>query len=157
VSDFVPWRHVPKNNAAKDAMIQLSINPYDARKWLDECCHTERLIGRRKPYEKDFSGRPITPENVEWIKWHEGDEYSFADLSAAYVEWQKTVKSPVAPIPTKAGNLGEVLTKAGIEMRRSGAKGRMRYLPNPQTCLEHLWIRESGKDDAPMPTPPVTR
>jgi Family of unknown function (DUF5906) len=156
VSDFVPWRHVPKNNAAKDEMIRLSINPYDARKWLDECCHAERLIGWRKPFEKDLYGKPIIPENVEWIRWREGDEYSFADLCVAYVEWQKTVKSPAAPTPTKAGNLGEILNKAGIEMRRAGAKGdRMRYLPNPQTCLERLWIREAVKDDTPLDTPPT--
>jgi hypothetical protein len=148
IADFVPWRHVPKNNAAKDEMIRLSINPYDARKWLDDCCHAERLIGRRKPFEKDMWGKPIVSENVEWAEWREGDEYSFAELSSAYVEWQKTVKSP-APIPTKIGNLGEVLNNAGIEMRREGGTGsRLRYLPNPQTCLEHLWIREATKEPA---------
>ena len=104
VSDFVPSRDVKRDNQAKRDMICASINPFDARKWLEECCHTERLIGRREP------------ERSDWIRWVGGAELSFAVLSAAYTEWQKTVRAPVAPKPTPVGALGEVLTKAGIPM-----------------------------------------
>jgi Family of unknown function (DUF5906) len=129
VSNLLPWRDVPKDNATKDAMIRLSINPFDARKWIEDCCAAEQLIGRRKPFEKDIYGKSIIPENIEWLEWREGDEYAFADLCAAYVEWQKTVKSPVSPVPTKAGNLGEILNKAGITVKRTGhSRDRVRYI-----------------------------
>ena len=47
ISKFVPMRDVPKNNAAKREMIKAAINPYDARKWLEACCHTKQIIGFR--------------------------------------------------------------------------------------------------------------
>jgi hypothetical protein len=37
VSSFVPWRDCPKNNSAKKDMIRHSVNPYDARKWIEDC------------------------------------------------------------------------------------------------------------------------
>jgi hypothetical protein len=130
VSNFVPWRDVPKDNAAKREMIKHSINAFDARKWLEQCCKTEQIVG----YMNDDTKR--------WTSWCEGEKYSFATLSNAYIEWQKTVRSPTAPVPTKIGNLGEVLNKAGITMRRTGSAGdRMRYLPNAQTCLENIWSK----------------
>jgi hypothetical protein len=124
VSDFVPWRDIKKDNEAKRDMIRESVNPYDARKWLEDCCDVERVIGR-----PDTSG--------EWKPWNEGEEYAFAALCAAYVDWQRTVKSPVAPIPTKVGNLGEVLTQAGFGLRRTN-RGAIPILPPLETCLEAL-------------------
>jgi hypothetical protein len=38
ISNFVPWRDVKQDNAAKRDMIRESVNPYDARKWLEDCC-----------------------------------------------------------------------------------------------------------------------
>lgn len=134
VMNFIPWRDIPKDNTAKRAMIRQSINPYDARKWIEDCCQAERLIGR-----KDSSG--------DWTPWREKDEYSFAELSAAYVSWQATVRSPVAPLPTPLGNLGEVLNHAGFgSARQPGTRGRKRYLPDPQVCLEALWNTPSTGD-----------
>ena len=49
VSDFVPLRDVPKDNVAKQDLIRFSINPYDARKWLEDCCETNCVIGRKDP------------------------------------------------------------------------------------------------------------
>jgi hypothetical protein len=129
VSDFVPWRDIKKDTEAKRAMIRESINPFDARKWLEDCCHAERLIGRR------FEG--------DWTRWIEGAEYAFAILCDAYAEWQKTVKSPVAPKPTQLGALGEVLTKAGIPVRRTNG-GNLRALPSPEVCLKKLQGKGKG-------------
>jgi hypothetical protein len=126
VRDFVPSRDCPKDNAVKERMIRLSVNPFDARKWLEDCCHTERLIGRK------------LPDSEGWAEWREGEEYVFATLSAAYTEWQKTVKSPVAAKPTPIGNLGEVLSAAGVSIRRIGA-GNRRILPAAVECLAALW------------------
>jgi Family of unknown function (DUF5906) len=125
VSKFVPWRDCPKNNSAKKDMIKKSINPYDARKWIEDCCHTESLIGHKH-------------DNGGWHPWIEGVEYSFATLATAYSEWQKGVKSPVAPTPTSIGNLGEVLTKAGFVSRRTSSE-RMRALPDASSCIVRLW------------------
>jgi hypothetical protein len=105
-------------------MIRHSVNPYDARKWIEDCCYTESLIGHK------IDGSAHHP-------WIEGAEYTFAILSAAYVEWQKGVKSPVAPAPTPAGSLGKVLSDAGFGQRKSGPD-RFRMLPNPVECLAKL-------------------
>ena len=125
VSNFVPWRDVPKNNAAKAEMIRESINPFDARKWLEDCCYSERLIGH-----KDASGNG-------WAPWHEGARWPFHQLRDAYVEWQKTVKSPVAPKPTASGSLGEVLGRVGFEDGRTNSQ-RGRKLPSVDDCLARL-------------------
>jgi hypothetical protein len=125
VSDFTPWVHVPKNNVAKAAMIRESINPFDARKWLEDCCHSERLIGR-----KNGSGD-------DWEPWRQGDRWAFHQLRDAYVEWQKAVKSPVAPKPTPSGSLGEVLGRAGFESYRAN-NHRGWKLPSADDCLARL-------------------
>ena len=59
-----------------------------------------------------------------------GEEYPFYVFSKAYREWQRGVKSPVAPEPTLIGSLGEVLTNAGFGSRRT-EKDRLRVLPDP--------------------------
>jgi hypothetical protein len=125
VSGFVPWRDIKKDTQAKRAMIRESINPYDARKWLEDCCQTERLIGAKTPVG-------------DWMLWSQGAQFPFATLAAAYVEWQKTVKSPVAPRPTSINNLGRALTAAGIETDRTNA-ARLRVLPAAADCLGKLW------------------
>jgi hypothetical protein len=134
VSGFVPLRDVPKDNDAKRGMIERSINPFDARKWIEECCITGQLIGDRT--------------GDRWTPWKAGDEYAFNVLSNAYTEWQKGVKSPVRPDPTRIGSLGEVLTIAGFKATRTRAE-RRRVLPDPDKCLEELF--KSAK-----PTPAAT-
>jgi hypothetical protein len=124
VSGFVPWRNVPKDNAAKAGMVRRSVNPYDARHWLDECATTERLIGRR--------------DGGEWVRWIEGETLPFAALADAYREWMKGVKSPLAPVPTPAGSLGEILGRAGFV--RSRTRDERRYaFPAPWRCLSAVW------------------
>jgi hypothetical protein len=127
VSGFVPSRDVPKENDAKRTMVRLSVNPYDARKWLEDCAHAERIIGR-----KDATG--------EWAEWTVGEEYAFATLSAAYTEWQKGVKSPIGAKPTPVGSLGEILTKAGFTPSDARRKARGRILPPADECLSRLWF-----------------
>jgi hypothetical protein len=124
VTGFVPLRDVPKNNAAKREMIRRSINPFDARKWIEACCVTHQLIG-------DNAGDGWTP-------WKTGAEHAFHVLANAYTEWQKGVKSPVAPEPTPLGSLGEILTRAGFGSKRT-EKARLRVLPDPGDCLAQLY------------------
>jgi hypothetical protein len=101
VLSFVPWRDVPKANGVKREMIKLSINPYDARKWLEDCCLAERIIGK-----------------LDDDQWFDGREIYYFALRNAYVEWQKTVKTKVAPEPTPVNRLGELLTDAGFGSKR---------------------------------------
>ena len=124
VSGFVPLRDVPKNNAAKREMIKRTINPFDARKWIEECCETRQLIGYRL--------------GNSWAQWKAGEEHAFHVLANAYTEWQKGVRSPVRPEPTPIGSLGEVLTTAGFAATRTAAE-RRRKLPDPDACLDKLY------------------
>lgn len=136
VSDFVPARDVPKDNEVKRQMIQLSVNPYDARKWIEDCCHAERLIGR--------------PNGAgEWVRWVFAEEFGFHSLLNAYVEWQKTVKTRVAPEPTRANELGKVLTEAGFGTHRTSGSN-MRVIPDPSTCLELLYNRDATRKSGGM-------
>ena len=130
VSSFVPSRDVPKDNAVKREMIQLSVNPYDARKWIEDCCETGCLLGRKDP------------DTLQWVPWVTGEKLPFYVLHSAYVEWQKTVKSRVAPEPTPSNALGKVLTEAGFGSHRISA-GMLRVLPDPAKCLRHLYIRDA--------------
>ena len=129
VTGFVPWRDAPKENDTKRDMVKLSVNPFDARKWLEDCCATRRIVGMRDP------------DSGEWGAWIEGEELPFAKLAGAYVDWQKTVKSPVAPKPTPTGNLGEILGKCGFGRKRLNSG--MRYaLPDADHCASLIWAKE---------------
>ena len=128
VTDFVPLRDVPKNNAAKREMIRRSINPFDARKWIEECCVTRQLIGHR--------------EGDQWADWLKGKEYYFHVFANAYTVWQRDVKSPVRPEPTPKGSLGEVLTNAGFGSERDN-KSTIRVLPDPDECLTRLFEQKN--------------
>jgi uncharacterized protein DUF5906 len=134
VSGFLPARDVPKDNAAKDAMIRNSINPYDARKWLEACCNAEMILGYKTGDYK-----------FPWEPWIKGREYVNGILLSAYAEWQKTVKSPVAPKPTPDNKFGELLNKAGFILRIDGQ--RLRTLPDLNECLKTVteMIEKSGK------------
>ena len=150
VSKFVPMRDVPKNNAAKREMIKAAINPYDARKWLEECCLTRQLIGCRD-YDSDSDwDSPLPTERQKvatgWTPWTEGNKFYFSVFSNAYTEWQKTVKSPIRPEPTHISSLGEVLTHAGFGTKRA-AKSNFRILPDPDECLAKIY--EPKKPDGP--------
>lgn len=133
VSEFIPSRDIPKDNAAKEAMIRNSINPFDARKWLEECCRAEMILGY-KPKDKE--------SQFPWERWVENNEYVNGIFQTAYTEWQKTVKSPVAPRPTPVNKFGELLNKAGMTTRIMNGQ-RLRTLPNPEECLNS--ITDNGK------------
>jgi hypothetical protein len=133
VSRFVPARDVPKDNAVKQRIIQLSVNPYDARKWIEDCCATERLLGSRN-------------EHGSCMPWTAGEEHPFYVLRNAYVEWQKTVKTRVAPEPTESSALGKVLTQAGFGAKRTSSC-MVRTLPDPTLCLDRLYKLDSETVD----------
>jgi Family of unknown function (DUF5906) len=136
VSDFVPLRDVPKNNSAKLEMIKRAINPYGARKWIEECCVTIQIIG--------YSTINTYGQKTNmWHAWAEDTKHAFSILSNAYTEWQKNVRSPVRPEPTPIGSLGEVLTRAGFGEKRTATE-RLRILPNPTKCLETLFDPPPG-------------
>jgi hypothetical protein len=137
VSRFNPLRDTPKNNDAKREMIRRSINPFDARKWLEECCLTEQIIGAADTTN-------WIPGQVKWRKWIPGDIVPFHALANAYTAWQRDVKSPVSPNPTPKGSLGEVLTNAGFGRVHNRA-GSDRTLPHPDDCLKKLY--EPAKKD----------
>jgi hypothetical protein len=139
VKDFIPSRDVPKDNAAKEAMIRNSINPYDARKWLEACCRTEMILGYKPPIEMGVSSKS------PWEPWQKGAEYLNGIFTVAYDEWQKTVKSPVGAKPTPGNKFGELLNDAGFALRID--RGRWRKLPDPNECLNTVlgMIEKSGK------------
>jgi len=129
VNNFVPWRDVPKNNDAKNRMIKNSMNPYDARKWLEDCCDQQMIIGMR-PYDD-------LDKKMPWEPWTNGTRYLNGLLRNAYVEWQKTVKSAVSPQTTNQNKFWELLTNCGLEMCRSH-EGKKRELPDVALCIERL-------------------
>ena len=128
VSNFVPKRDVPRNNAEREALIQASINPYDARIWLLECATYEQVLGLRTT---DING------DITSATWKEKDAHSFGALSGAYAAWQATIKTRVAPRPTHVNSLGEILGKCGFVSGRTNAV-RNWTLPSAETCLERL-------------------
>ena len=142
VTNFVPLRDTPKNNDAKQEMIRRSINPFDARKWLEECCISRQLIGSMLADDPAYamyassSFGPTKPEG--WTEWVAGKEYYFHVFINAYTAWQRDVKSPVRPEPTSKVSLGEVLTNAGFGSRRD-SKSSIRVLPDPDECLAALF------------------
>jgi hypothetical protein len=141
VTDFVPLRDVPKNNAAKREMIRRSINPYDARKWIEACCVTRQLIGNAIRRQKPVADDVPWPQEIKddgWTEWVKGKEYPFYVFVNAYTVWQRDVRSPVRPEPTPIGSLGEVLTNAGFGSKHAD-KGSMRSLPDPDECLAQLY------------------
>jgi hypothetical protein len=74
--------------------------------------------------------------NLPWQSWQKGREYINGVFQTAYTNWQKTVNSPVAPKPTAINKFGELLNKAGLEMRIAG--DRRRTLPDAKECLERV-------------------
>lgn len=128
VSGFVPARDVPKDNLAKKSMIRSSINPYDARKWIEECCLSQMILGYKTT---DFTSK------WPWEPWIQGSEYANGIFYSAYTEWQKTVKSPIGPKPTPSNKFGEFLNKAGIDFRIQDSQ-RWRKLPDLNECLDKV-------------------
>lgn len=133
VSGFIPARDVPKDNVAKENMIKNSVNPFDARKWLEECIENGMILGLKQdnsnklPYEK--STLPYEP-------WIMGIEYENGLFWISYQEWQKSVKSPVAAKPTPSNTFGKLLNDVGFEQRNQS--GRLRTIPDPEKCKEEL-------------------
>ena len=79
-----------------------------------------------------------SPDTGQWARWAAGEQLHFYVLYNAYVEWQKTVKSPVAPEPTHSSALGKVLTNAGFGTHRLKTSND-RILPDPEVCLKTLF------------------
>ena len=134
VSTFIPSRDIPKDNAAKEAMIRNSINPYDARKWLEECCDTGMLLGYKKDQD---SVLPYEKSNLPWEPWKNGTVYENGIFFTAYKEWQKSVKSPTSARPTPSNKFGELLNSIGLVQKIEGGK-RWRKLPSIEECLKSL-------------------
>jgi len=155
VSDFIPWRDVKRDNAAKRQMIADGFNPYDARVWLKQCALTEMLLGAN--WVRDNPADEDTPEVRRCqsiaVKWTEGAEFTFAEMSAAYTEWMKSVRSPMAPQPTPTGNLGEAMARAGIPVHKT-KHGNLRVLPAPEKCLEALAKLAKDRVEEPRRPPP---
>ena len=127
VSNFIPSRDVPKDNAAKEAMIRNSINPYDARNWLYQCCEAGALLGCKNDQDS------IVP----WMPWKSGVTYDNSVFLISYTEWQKTVKSANKPLPTAANNFGKLLNNLGFKQTNEGGK-RWRTLPSIDELLASL-------------------
>ena len=130
VKDFLPWRDVPKENEFKDKMKKNSLNPYDARIWIEECCHARMILGLeiKSDDTKDIKC-PYEP-------WETNSEYENGLFQTAYKKWQSTVKSPVAPKPTASNNFGKLLTDLGFDLKID--RQRYRTLPDADKCLEKL-------------------
>lgn len=123
VSNFVPKRDVPRDNAERREMIQLALNPVCLRIWLEACCHADLVLGMK------VDGIPVS--------WTEGAKHDHGDLWLAYVEWQKTIHPPMARKPTTSNRFGTELGKAGLEEYRTN-RSRQRILPSIEKCLERL-------------------
>jgi hypothetical protein len=85
INGFVPLRDTPKNNDAKREMIRRSINPYDARKWIEECCLNQQIIGA--PDTQDWT--PGQSRLHPYRKWIPGETVPFHLLANAYTAWQR--------------------------------------------------------------------
>ena len=145
VSNFTPQRDVPRDNAERREMICKSLNPYDARIWLEQCAEAELILGslsKTAPSGQKHIDPPdpkpeFSDESPIAIVWEEGLALSVGLLFTAYTAWQATVRTRVAAKPTAVRNFGEVLSKAGFEAQRTSAE-RRRVLPSPETCLANL-------------------
>jgi hypothetical protein len=119
VSGFVPLRDTPKNNAAKHEMIRRSINPYDARKWLEECCLTQQIIGA-------VDTENSTPGAVKWRKWNQGEVVPFfppQQCLHGMAKGREIASQPTADAHSLAGR--------GAEQRR------LRARPHPKRQRPH--------------------
>ena len=148
VSGFDPRRDIPRDNAARKGIIKRTLNPYDARLWLEACCEAGMVLGLRpggarhehspeRIYaEPDGDDAPALP----WERWAEGALVPFGSLASAYQAWQQALRFPVSPRPTPGGKLGELLSAYGIG--DAGRKGRLRLatrtLPDPDECLRRI-------------------
>ena len=127
-------RDAPKDNEVKKEMIKNSINPYDARKWLEDCFNTGMILGfkplgNKLPYEKS---------NIPWEPLVTGNEHDNRSLYVAYTEWQKSIKSPIAPKTTASNNFGELLNNVGFVEPRIQGGTKWRTLPDSETCKQKL-------------------
>lgn len=139
VKDFVPWRDVPKDNEFKNKMIKDSINPYDARKWIEQCCEAEMILGLKPIRVEEFPAK----SNYPWEPWVKGIKYENGFFQVAYADWQKTVKSPVAPRLTATNTLGKLLNDLDFVEKRDVQ--RYRTLPDVTDCLNKLKEMEQKK------------
>ena len=118
VAAFEPKCDVPRENAERRQMIRQSLNPYDARVWLEECAETQQILGSES--EK---------------AWGEGEVILFEFFHRAYTKWQATVKTRTGPKPTPANRLGGVLGKAGFD-RKTRQACALAHCPGPRSMSE---------------------
>jgi len=130
-SNFYPPRDINRSNSSREEMIKNSYNPYDARFWLERCCDLGVVVGM-KP-NGDYSSGDVL--------WCEGDEYSNSMLYDAYLNWQKTVKTRIAPDTTCSRHLGKLLTKLGFSSATLHS-GRFRTLPSIESFDSILFDRD---------------
>jgi Family of unknown function (DUF5906) len=124
VSNFVPHRDIKRDNAEHRKMIILSLNPFCLRAWLMACCHADLVIGMK------IDGATF--------EWKEQAKYTHGELWQAYVNWQPSVKSPIAAQPTPSNRFGEQLGKAGLQAHKGTDGARQRVLPTTEECLRLL-------------------
>ena len=117
VSDFLPWRDVPLDNAAKLDMIELSVNSCSSYIWLRECASTNTWLGSR------------SAEAPCAVEWQANVEVDFAFLYEWYQRWAVTNKSLYANAPDNQKKLANTLTLANLESTRSNTSRKRKVLP----------------------------
>jgi hypothetical protein len=146
VSAFIPQRDVPRDNAEKSDMIRECRNALDIRNWIEDCCRTETIIGKKITLlDKELK------TDVDWVP---GMDLTFAEILSAYRNWQSQVKNPVRGEPTGTKKLAQTLKEAGIIKRRERPSRKEFYcFPTISTCLSNLGF-DTDPDDDPEPTDP---
>jgi hypothetical protein len=135
VSKFTPWRDINKNNEAKQEMIMESTNPYDVSKWLEECATYGKIMGMKKEYNPDPDGNDIDRNDL-WEDWIEGAVIRHSTLKQAYTEWQKGIRSRVAPKQAGPKEFGTALIKYGLHVRKVDRNSiSVNVLPSVDSCL----------------------
>jgi len=73
----------------------------------------------------------------------------FYVLYNAYVEWQKTVKSPIGPEPTHSNALGKLLTSVGFGAHETKTSTD-RTLPDLKACQAALFAPKESERMRPV-------
>ena len=126
-------------------MIRRSINPFDARKWLEECCVTRQLIGcasRRSTRElmTPTCRRADKPNRGgRWTEWVDGRGIPVPRFRQRLHGMAEGREIAGRPEPTPIGSLGEVLTNAGFGSKRD-KKARYRRCPTPTIASSNCTI-----------------
>lgn len=145
VSNFLPQRDCPRENAEKKAMQSACWNPGDFRNFLQDCCVSGSIRHARGAGNSELS-------DVDWV---EGDSIYLFEIVNAYNDWQKNIHS-AQRIETTCARMRGIYAKAAGLVRARGTTGsRKEYyiLPSRNECLRNLNIPEVV-DDAIIKDPP---